>query len=58
MFFLSDGDSRIDVDEIKCLLVQIGEELSDQQIDSLLEANDLDGDGKLSFEGNMADLFI
>jgi len=48
--FEQDEDGRVSVDELRKKLTSIGEKLSEEEVDALLEEVDLDGNGLISFE--------
>ncbi|ETO18056.1 calmodulin-like protein [Reticulomyxa filosa] len=45
-----DGSGKIDKSELGELLASLGEELSEQELDDLVNAIDVDGDGEVDFE--------
>mgnify|MGYP006120994935 CR=1 FL=1 len=45
-----DGSGIISPDELKDALKKLGEDLTDEEIEELVEAADLDGDGQIQFD--------
>ena len=48
--FDQNGDGYIDKEELKTAMENMGEELTDQQIDQMMRAADVDGDQKITME--------
>ena len=48
--FDKDGNGLIDRDELAIALQQLGEKLSEEEIDEMLEDCDTNGDGQIDFE--------
>ncbi|XP_033736480.1 calmodulin-beta-like [Pecten maximus] len=48
--FDCDGDGFIERDELKSVMLKLGDELTDTQVDSMIKDADLDGNGKIDFE--------
>ena len=48
--FDRDGDSFISRDELRLVLSNLGEKLSDQEIDEMVHEADIDGDGQINYE--------
>ena len=53
--FDTDGDGFIDASELRHLLTNLGEKLSEVEVDEMIREVDMDGDGKVDYKGN--DLF-
>ena len=49
-FFDKDGSGRIDRDEFKSAMTSLGERLSEDEINTILEDADLNGNGELELE--------
>ena len=45
-----DGDKYVSLDELKRIMMEVGENLSNKQLTSLLKEGDLDGDKKIDFK--------
>lgn len=50
--FDKDNDGTIDVKEIRSVLTSLGEKLTDEQLDELLNSLTPNGEGKLKYEGS------
>jgi len=50
-FFDEDGDGTISREELKKCMRKIGEELSDDDLNEMLNEADLNGDGQIDFNG-------
>jgi Ca2+-binding EF-hand superfamily protein len=50
--FDQDGNGFIDKDELRSVLCGNGSSMSEAEVEVLLHEADVDGDGKLSYEGN------
>lgn len=48
--FDADGDGRISKSELKTVMQNLGEKLTDDEIDFMIGEADLDGDGEVSYE--------
>jgi len=48
--FDSDGNGSIDRDELKKLMTNLGQHLSDGEVDAMMELVDANNDGEISFE--------
>ena len=52
--FDRDGDGFISVKELRHVMRCLGEKMSDEEIDEMVAAADLDGDGRIDYSGNCA----
>ncbi|KAJ5074128.1 calmodulin-related [Anaeramoeba ignava] len=55
-----DGNGFIDYDELKQLMTELNDKVTDQEVQELMKIADEDGDGKISFEEfkkNLVDQF-
>ena len=50
--FDTDGDGFIDASELRHLLTNLGEKLSEVEVDEMIKEVDMDGDGKVDYQGN------
>ena len=48
--FDTDGSGSISRDELKRLMTQLGQNLSEAELDAMMDEVDTDGDGEISFE--------
>lgn len=53
-----DGDGLIDVEELRLTMINLGEELSDDDIKAMMLAADTNGDGKVDFQGFFVSWYI
>ena len=49
--FDTDGDGFIDASELRHLLTNLGEKLSEVEVDEMIKEVDMDGDGKVDYQG-------
>ena len=49
--FDTDADGFISIDELKAVLKNLGESLTEEEIQSMIEEADSDGDGKVCYAG-------
>ena len=47
-----DGDRVIGHDELKQVMLVLGESLTDREIEELIGEVDVDGDGQITYDGN------
>ena len=50
--FDTDGDGFIDASELRHLLTNLGEKLSEVEVDEMIKEVDMDGDGKVDYKGS------
>ena len=48
--FDRDGDGLISAEELKLTMNNLGEPLTDHEVKSMIEAADIDGDGRINFQ--------
>merc|ERR1711974_548972 len=48
--FDKDGNGFISAAELRQVMLNLGEELSDKQVEEMIKEADIDGDGKVSYE--------
>ena len=49
--FDKDGDGFIDANELRHLLTNLGEKLTETEVDEMIREVDIDGDGKVDMSG-------
>ena len=52
-FFNKEGDGNISAREIKTIFRHFGEIVSDEEVQKIIDVFDVDGNGTLSYEGNI-----
>ena len=50
--FDKDGDGTISAAELRYVMANLGEKMTDAEIDDMLREADTDGDGKIDYKGN------
>ena len=48
--FLQDGNGFISRQELKAVMMNLGEKLNDEECDALVDEADIDGDGVINYE--------
>ena len=48
--FDRDGDGTIDIDELSTVMLSLGQELNDRELQKMMNEMDLDGTGSVEFE--------
>ena len=49
--FDKDGNGQINAAELRHVMTNLGEKLTDQEVDEMMKEADVDGDGQLNYEG-------
>ena len=49
--FDKNGDGKIDPKELRHVMTNLGEKLTDDEVDEMIQTADADGDGKVNYEG-------
>ena len=50
--FDKDGNGLISESELRQVMVNLGEKLTDEEVDEMIREADIDGDGQVNYEGN------
>ena len=51
--FDKDGNGKISADELKNVMINLGEKLTDEELEEMIREADIDGDGEVNYEGGM-----
>ena len=54
--FDKDGSGFIDSSELRQVMTTLGEKLTDEEVDEMIQEADVDGDGQVNYEGGYLDL--
>ena len=53
--FDKNNDGLISSKELRHVMTNLGEKLSEEEVDDMIKEADLDGDGMVNYEGNLFD---
>lgn len=53
---LQDGNGYISAAELRHVMTNLGEKLTDEEVDEMIREADIDGDGQVNYEGTF--LFV
>lgn len=51
--FDKDGNGFISAAELRHVMTNLGEKLTDEEVDEMIREADIDGDGQVNYEGNI-----
>jgi calmodulin len=52
--FDKDGNGFISAAELRHVMTNLGEKLTDEEVDDMIREADIDGDGQVNYEGNVS----
>lgn len=55
-FLLQDGNGYISAAELRHVMTNLGEKLTDEEVDEMIREADIDGDGQVNYEGQFSRL--
>lgn len=56
--FDKDGNGFISAAELRHVMTNLGEKLTDEEVDEMIREADIDGDGQVNYEGNIKIHFL
>lgn len=52
--FAQDGNGYISAAELRHVMTNLGEKLTDEEVDEMIREADIDGDGQVNYEGTIS----
>ena len=56
--FDKDGNGFISAAELRHVMTNLGEKLTDEEVDEMIREADIDGDGQVNYEGNFSGFIV
>jgi calmodulin len=56
--FDKDGNGFISAAELRHVMTNLGEKLTDEEVDEMIREADIDGDGQVNYEGEFIQSFV
>ena len=56
--FDKDGNGFISAAELRHVMTNLGEKLTDEEVDEMIREADIDGDGQVNYEGNFSRFIV
>lgn len=53
IFSFQDGNGYISAAELRHVMTNLGEKLTDEEVDEMIREADIDGDGQVNYEGEL-----
>ena len=53
--FDKDGNGTVSASELRRVMMNLGEKLSEEEVDEMMREADIDGDGEINYEGQHSD---
>lgn len=54
VFSMQDGNGYISAAELRHVMTNLGEKLTDEEVDEMIREADIDGDGQVNYEGEIS----
>lgn len=56
--FFKDGNGYISAAELRHVMTNLGEKLTDEEVDEMIREADIDGDGQVNYEGKFSQVHV
>ena len=58
VFSFQDGNGFISAAELRHVMTNLGEKLTDEEVDEMIHEADMDGDGQVNYEGKSQNVIL